>query len=200
MENDDTKNRFCEDLVKHNRLRDFSKWFFYSGMLYGSSDKWWGKGGERPDAHEGLDICYYLDSKDKLIQLQGLLWIPAMYSGTVFEISDDDYLGKSIFIRHGARDSNNLILHSVYAHSVPARGLCVNQTVKQGEIIAAMADISERNLSIPAHIHVSMVFLPEDYPKDKLKWQILALTYQARLVDPFAYLDCDYTVKPYVPL
>lgn len=201
MKNDAVRNRFFDDLVKLNQIKDFSAWFFYSGMIFGSSDKWWGKGGERPDAHEGLDICYYKDHQGSVHRLEGMINVPVMYDGTVLAISDDDFLGKSIFIRHDTRDSNDQILHSVYAHSVPVQGLSANQTVSQGEIIATMADISERGLSIPGHIHVSMVFLPEDYSRDMLKWQILSLSYQARLVDPFAYLDySNYTVEPYHPV
>jgi hypothetical protein len=66
-------------------------------------------------------------------------------------------------------------------------------------VVAHIADIRDKQLSIPGHLHVSMVFLPEDYPRDMLKWQILAITYKARLVDPFGYLECDYNVGRYTP-
>jgi murein DD-endopeptidase MepM/ murein hydrolase activator NlpD len=95
--------------------------------------------------------------------------------------------------------SSDLFLHSVYAHSNPVDGLRQGQKVKKGEHIADVADISGRNLSIPGHLHVSMVYLPEDYPKDMLKWQILAISYQARLVDPIGFFDCRYKVKKFNP-
>lgn len=190
-------SQFFTDLVEKNGITDFDSWYFYSGMMFGSDDKWWGKGGTRPEPHEGLDICYYKNTTGDLKSLNEKTMIPVMYDGVVFDVSDDDYLGRSIFVRHDVRDKNDFFLHSVYAHANPEGGLTQGTVLRQGDLLARVADIRERNLSIPGHIHVSMVFLPEDYPKDMLKWSILAVTYQARLVDPFGYLECNYTVEPY---
>ncbi|GAB6096222.1 hypothetical protein JCM14469_24750 [Desulfatiferula olefinivorans] len=194
-----SRGGFFDDLARQNDLPGFRQWFFYSGMLFGGDEKWWGKGGTRPDPHEGLDICYYLDDDGKRRALQNPIVIPAADDGVVFAVSDDDYLGKSIFVRHTAKDSSGMTLHSVYAHAVPSPGLCAGSAVARGEIVATMADIRDRGLSVPGHIHLSMVFLAEDYPLDMLRWQILSLTYQARLVDPMAYLACDFSVAPYEP-
>lgn len=191
------RNRFFSDLLVANGINDFSSWFFYSGMLFGSEDKWWGKGGERPSPHEGLDICFYRTNGGSLKQLDGRIHIPVMDDGVVYEISRDDFIDTSIFVRHDYRDSNGHYLHSVYAHSTPVENLAPGQSLKHGDRVATMGDPSKRDLSIPAHIHVSLVYLPEDYPKDKLSWQVLALTYDARLVDPFGYLECDYKIEPY---
>ncbi|MFA6011622.1 MAG: M23 family metallopeptidase [Desulfobacteraceae bacterium] len=188
---------FFNDLVGKNGFTDFESWFFYSGMMFGSDYKWWGKGGTRPDPHEGLDICYYKNKAGDLKNLDEKTMVPVMFDGVVFEVSNDDYLGKSIFVRHDVRDKNDFFLHSVYAHANPVDGLTQGTVLGQGDIIARVSDIRDRKLSIPGHLHVSMVFLPEDYPKDMLKWSILAVTYQARLVDPFGYLECNYTVEPY---
>ena len=190
-------SNFFNDLIEKNGITDFNQWFFYSGMLFGSDDKWWGKGGTRPDPHEGLDICYYKNKAGELCSFDEKTRIPVMYDGVVYEISDDDYLGSSVFVRHDVRDKNDYYLHSVYAHACPAQGLQAGTVLRQGDIVASVADIRDRNLSIPGHLHVSMIYFGDDYPRDMLKWQILAVTYQARLVDPFGYLECDYTVQPY---
>lgn len=197
MKNDPANNRFFDDLVTVNTLSGFKQWFFYAGMMFGGEEKWWGRGGQRPEPHEGLDICYYTNELGKRCRLEYPTRIPAVDDGTVYAISEDDYLGKSIFVRHDYRDSNSLFLHSVYAHAIPSPGLCADQPVTRGEVIASMADIRDRGLAIPGHIHLSMVFLPEDYPTDRLKWQILGLSYEVRLVDPLGYLHCDYTVGTY---
>lgn len=188
---------FFRDLVEKNHIEDFDSWFFYSGMLFGSEDKWWGQGGIRPAPHEGLDVCFYRNRKGGLGCLDEKTRIPAMFDGVVFEVSDDDYLGQSIFLRHDFRDSNGFFLHSVYAHVTPVDGLARGDKLGQGDIVAQVADIRHRNIALPGHVHVSMVYLPENYPLDMLKWSILSMTYQARLVDPFAYLDCTYSVEPY---
>ena len=192
------RNLFFSDLLEANGISDFSRWFFYSGMLYGSYDKWWGKGGVRPSSHEGLDICFFHDSRGSLKRLGGTIHIPVMGDGVVFDISSDDFIDSSIFVRHDFKDANGHYLHSVYAHSHPVKSLRPGQTLRYGDVVATMGDPLKRNLSIPAHIHVSMVYLPEDYPKDMLSWKILSLSYQARLVDPIGYLDCDYVTEPYV--
>lgn len=191
------RDRFFHDLVNVNQINDFSTWFFYSGMLFGSDDKWWGMGGERPSPHEGLDICFFKNSVGDVKKMEGPISIPVMDDGIVFDISCNDFIDSSIFVRHEYQDSNGLYLHSVYAHSTPVKNLSPGQVLKHGDVLATMGDPAKKDLSIPAHIHVSMVFLPEDYPKDMLSWQILALSYQARLVDPFGYLECDYTIEPY---
>jgi hypothetical protein len=69
---------FCADLIEQNGISDFSQWFFYSGMLFGSDEKWWGKGGERPEPHEGLDICYYKNKAQSLCKLDGQIKVPVM--------------------------------------------------------------------------------------------------------------------------
>lgn len=188
---------FFKDLVEINGIGDFDSWFFYSGMLFGSEEKWWGEGGERPSPHEGLDICYYKNKEGGLGRLDETSLIPSAYDGVVFDVSDDDYLGKSIFVRHEFRDKNDFFLHSVYAHVLPVEGLVRGSSVRKGELLAHVADIRDRKLTLPGHVHVSMVYLPEDYPLDMLKWSILSVTYQARLVDPLGYLECGYTVSPY---
>jgi Peptidase family M23 len=191
------RSSFCDDLVELNNISDFAEWYFYSGMLFGSREKWWGKGGERSRPHEGLDICYYKDSEQTVRTLEGMVKIPAMFDGVVYEISDDDFLGKSIFIRHDEYDSNSNILHSVFAHTLPVTGLAVNQKIRRNDVIARIADTRGMNLAVPGHLHVSMIFLPEDYPKDQLKWQILAVSRRARLVDPVDYLDRAFQVENY---
>jgi murein DD-endopeptidase MepM/ murein hydrolase activator NlpD len=193
------KSTFGRDLAEINSLDGFSEWFFYNGMMFGRYEKWWGDGGERQDPHEGLDIYYYVANDRSIRRLDGDIKVPVMFDGVVFDISDDDYLGKSIFVRHDMADSNGFFLHSVYAHSTPVNGLHVGQNVEKGEVVAHIADIRERNLKIPGHLHVSMIYMPEDYPKDMLKWSILAVTYNARLVDPIGYLECAYSTGDYTP-
>jgi hypothetical protein len=165
--------------------------------MFGSDEKWWGKGGTRPDYHEGLDICYYRTGNGELGKLDEAAVVPVMDDGVVHEVSDDDFLGKSIFVRHNIKDSNDHFLHSVYAHSMPLEGVEKGKVLRRGEPVARLADIRDRKLSIPGHLHVSIVFFPDDYPRDMLKWSILAVTYQARLVDPMVYLQCNYMVEPY---
>ena len=191
------RNRFFHDLLDVNDITDFSRWFFYSGMIFGSSDKWWGKKGDRPSPHEGLDIGFYIDNHGNRRPFTPAIRIPVMDNGEVYYISEDDFIDSSIFVRHEYRDSNGWYLYSVYAHCHPHGHIKPGQSIQYGDSVATLGDPAKRNLKIPAHLHVSLMFLSIDYPPDMLKWDVLALSYQARLVDPFGYLDCDYRVEPY---
>ena len=190
---------FFNALVEINNLRSFKEWFFYKGMLFGSHEKWWGRAGTRPSPHEGLDIGFYNDTNNCIQLLNHSVKIPVVADGTIIEISDDDFLDKSVFVRHKIFDENLKILHSVYAHSTPLEGLCVNDKVEKGDVIATIADISERNLLISGHLHISMIWLSKDYPTELLKWQILPNSNDAILADPFDFLDCKYSTDNYKP-
>ncbi len=193
------RDYFFKKLVGINDLKLFKEWFFYNGMLFNRIEKWWGKAGNRPSQHEGLDIGFYKDTNNKIQPLKKLFRIPVVADGTVIKISDDDLLGKSIFVRHEIFDKDKKVLHSVYAHSTPIDELKVNDRVEQGYIIGSVADISSRNLMIAAHLHISMIWLTENYPDELLKWQILSDSKDAVLADPFKFLDCRYATDNYKP-
>lgn len=193
------RDYFFKKLVEINDLKSFKEWFFYNGMLFNRSEKWWGKADDRPSQHEGIDIGFYKDTENQIQTLKNPFRIPVIADGTVIEISNDDLLGKSIFIRHEIFDKDKKVLHSVYAHSTPAYELKVNDKVEKGFIIGSIADISSRNLMIEAHLHISMIWLTENYPKELLKWQILPGSKEAVLADPFEFLDCRYSTDNYKP-
>lgn len=190
---------FFDTLVEINHLRSFKEWFFYQGMLFGSLAKWWGRAGDRPASHEGLDISFYKDTNNSIQQLNNPVKIPVVADGTIIEISDDDFLGSSVFVRHKIFDKNSKRLHSVYAHSKPLEGIHVGDNVQEGDVIATIADISSRKLSISGHLHISMLWLSQDYPNELLKWQILPNSTNAILADPFEFLDCKYSTDKYQP-
>lgn len=190
---------FFDALVEINKLTAFKEWFFYRGMLFGSLEKWWGRQGERPAPHEGLDVGYYKDINNRIHPLNRPFQVPVAAEGTIIEISDDDFLGKSVFVRHDIADKNAHILHSVYAHSSPSGNLKIGDTVLKGDVIAETADISNRGLTISGHLHLSMIWLSEAYPVELLKWQILPNSDQALLADPFEFLDCSCSIENYQP-
>lgn len=190
---------FFNKLVEINDLKLFKEWFFYNGMLFNRIEKWWGRVGNRPSQHEGIDIGFYKDTNNTIQPLKNPFRIPVVADGIVVEISDDDLLGNSIFIRHEIFDKDKKVLHSVYAHSTPVDELEVNDRVEKGFIIGSVTDISSRDLMISAHLHMSMIWLTENYPNELLKWQILPDSTDAVLADPFDFLDCRYSNNNYQP-
>ena len=190
------KDFFFNALEKINRLHTFKEWFFYEGMLFKNLETWWGRERSRPSPHEGLDIGFYKDTNDKIQCLEPGFKVPAVADGVVYDISDDDFLGKSIFVRHDINNETGGILHSVYAHSIP-NGIDVNDNVTKGDIIATVSDIRNRNLTISSHLHISMIWLPENYPKNLLKWQLMPESNDVVLSNPLDFLNCSYSTQKY---
>ena len=188
------KDFFFNTFAEVNNLKSFKEWFFYKGMLFGSLEKWWGDAGQiRQIPHEGLDVGFYKDTDNRVLPLNNRAKIPVMADGTIVEISDDDFLGSSVFVRHEIFDKSLKVLHSVYAHSTPFDSLCVNDKVKKGDAIATIADLTKRNLQISGHLHLSMIWLSKDYPVELLKWQILPTSNNAVMVDPLEFSTCNYS-------
>lgn len=190
-------SHFSKYFTDVNGINNFSRWFFFSGMLFGGTEKWWGTGGTRTVPHEGLDICYYKNTQGEMFTLKENARVPVMFDGVVSHISDDDFLGKSIFVRHEIQDCDSKILHSVYAHSIPGNLIEKNTRLSQGDVLGTIADVRSRKLLLPGHLHLSMVWLPDGYPLELLTWKNLATSTHVRLVDPFDYLVMDYSVERY---
>ena len=105
--------RFTEFLIQKNALDKggFKEWVFCPGMLFNSTDKWWGDQGKRDKPHEGLDLCLYKDRKDTILRLGEKAKVPAIYDGRVVRIVDD-FLGNGdlIFCCHFGKHIPNSLL------------------------------------------------------------------------------------------
>ena len=71
MKNDLPKSEFVSHLVRVNQLDvyDFDRFIFFHGMLFGSEEKWWGKKGARRSSHEGLDVCFFANTRNENFRL-----------------------------------------------------------------------------------------------------------------------------------
>ena len=130
-------NSFFDGLIALNSLADrgFAQWAFYPAMLFGAKQKWWSPG-NRGIAHEGIDLCLFLDTNGTLCCLDSGAQIPAVYDGRVESVIDD-FLGKTLFLRHDIRRSDGALLHSVYGHVTPC--CAAGAQVKQGAALAAVS-------------------------------------------------------------
>ena len=162
---------------------------FYPGMLFGSRDKWWPDSGIRPTAHEGIDICYFTDATGREQNLSPRIAIPVMAPGQVFAFCRD-FLGQSVFIDHGIDDGHRFL--SVYAHIVLHRQVYIGRTVQSGEIVGTVADTTGRKNRMPAHVHLSLMRIPQTMQGDMLDWKYICSSDQVELVDPLSMLDCHH--------
>ena len=159
------KSTFAANLVQHNLpdIPGFRWWGFQPGMLFDAMDAWWGHRDRRTRPHEGLDLCLYVDGKGESHALGSSFRIPAIYEGQVVKVGDD-FLGKSIYVRHALRDDSGNVLFSVYGHTIPAAGTDIDVAVAEGDVIGRIADTSSKDTTPPPHLHVSVVWAPPSLP------------------------------------
>lgn len=187
------KTQFNEFLIRENALdkRGFKEWIFYPGMLFNAPDKWWGDRGKRDRPHEGLDLCLYRDRWDRVLPLDEKTKIPVMYDGTVVRIVND-FLGKSVIMEHGLRDNDNSRFCTIYGHTNPYVDIHIGRIVKEGDIIATLADSNKLKANIFPHLHISFGWASEVVSYDKLDWETIGASNTLTLLDPLHIIDWHY--------
>ena len=113
-------NSFHAWLLSANGLAEcgFEEWLFDPGMMFGSDRKWWGGGGPRTTPHEGLDLCFFRVGLSATRRLLAGTKIPAAFEGTVVHMCDD-YLGKTVFVKHQGIADEDRHLFTIYGHTQP---------------------------------------------------------------------------------
>jgi murein DD-endopeptidase MepM/ murein hydrolase activator NlpD len=191
------KSRFTELLLKKNAFgkNKFKEWIFHPGMLFGSKDKWWDKSA-RDKPHEGLDLCCYCNHSEKILRINEGTKIPAMFDGIVAGIIDD-FLGKSIIIKHNISGSVLGAFCTIYGHVIPESGIDAGSIVKQGDLIAALAGIGKSKAKIFPHLHISLGYTSENIPYEKLDWAIISDPKNFTLLNPMQIINSYYRVIDY---
>ena len=188
--------RFTELLIQKNALDrgGFKEWVFCPGMLFNSTDKWWGDQGRRDKPHEGLDVCLYKDQKDTILRLGEKTKVPVIFDGTVVGIIDD-FLGKSVIIEHLFSDVENKRLCTIYGHTIPKDHLNVGNIVKKGDVIATLNDTKRSKTNIFPHLHISLGWASKAISYDRLDWETIGATNTVTLLDPLQIIDWHYLIS-----
>ena len=128
------KSHFTEFLIRENVLNQggFAYWIFQPGMLFNSSDKWWGDPGLRNKPHEGLDLCLYGNHGQPIRRIGENTRVPVMFDGVIIAMIDD-FLGRSVIVEHAPSDSRRLKFYTIYGHTNPRSGFQVGSTLKAGK-------------------------------------------------------------------
>lgn len=188
-----SKTQFTESLVQENALDEhgFKEWIFSPGMLFNATDKWWGDQGKRDKPHEGLDVCLYTDRRGKTRRIDEKTKIPAIYDGTVVGIVND-FLGKSVIIEHGLTNSDNNKFCTIYGHISPLKSLYVGRILKEGDIIATLADLRNFKVTTLSHLHISIGWASKLISYDKLNWKTIGDPNIFALIDPLYVVGRHY--------
>ena len=190
------ESRFTESFLLVNRLNshDFKDWFLSPGMLFDADSEWWGNHAQRKRRHEGLDLCLFRNQSDKISCFDGRTRVPAMFDGDVVHLMDD-FLGRSVVIAHAFTDADGRRLCTMYGHTVITGDLHIGKTVRQGEIVAVVAEPAKPKSGILPHLHVSMGWVSPSLPFDRLDWNIIGIREAVTLIDPLDILDGPYNIQ-----
>jgi hypothetical protein len=190
-----SKIRFTKHLIQENALDEhgFKEWIFCPGMLFNAPDKWWGDQGKRDKLHEGLDLCLYRDRRGRVHRLEKKTKIPVIYDGIVVRIVND-FLSKSVIIEHGLTDGDNNRFCTIYAHINPHKDLYVGRIVKEGDIIATLADLRNSKVKTLSHLHISLGWASKFISYDKLDWETIGAPNTLTLMDPLYVIGWHYRV------
>jgi len=187
------KSRFTEMLIEENALDQsgFECWIFCQGMLFNSADKWWGDQGRRDYPHEGIDLCLYKDRSGRICRIDEKTRIPVMHDGVV-KTMFKDYLGQAVIIEHEYSGSNTGRIISFYAHTKPRAGIEVGTIVKEGDIIATLADTGNSKSNILPHLHFSLGLASKSLSYKGFVWNTIRKPQMIILLDPLAVIDWPY--------
>lgn len=180
-------------LIEENALDTygFESWIFCRGMTFNSPDKWWGDFGVRDFPHEGIDLCLYQDKSRKIRQLDSTTRIRVMHGGVV-KAMFKDYLGQAIIIEHEKPQNEGRRFVSMYAHTRPGDEIEVGKVVKEGDVIATIADTSNAKANILPHLHISLGLPAEPFPYEGMVWNIVRNPEMMTLLDPLPLIDYPY--------
>ncbi len=192
------KSKFVTHLTRSNKLDacDFNRFIFFQGMLFGSTKKWWGTKGFRGSSHEGLDLCFFVSSRNENYRLDETIAVPMLYDGRVEHVTDD-FLGKTVITRHSFPDDNELSLLSLYGHLNPDNNLKIGDEVKAGEIFARISGFENRPKALLPHLHISLAkphLLP---PVNRLEWNFLNKADRSVFIDPLKVIATEYSIVEY---
>jgi len=137
---------------------------------------------KRARPHEGIDLCFYRGVADNIFQIDERATVPAMYDGIVVKIIDD-FIGKTIIMKHSFPDIDEGIFLTLYGHTVPAKDLAMGKSMKADEIIATLAPFKGLTAPVP-HLHLTLARSPGSIFLDTLDWTNIGNPDIVHLIDP----------------
>lgn len=168
-------------------------WVFCPGMLFNTTDKWWGDKTFRNKPHEGLDLLLYTTRQDQIDRLHEGAEIPVMAHGRVIGIIRD-FLGKSLIVEHMLPDEPPGWVYTIYGHTVPDRDVRAGMTVHRGDIIATVAGPGPSPFPMAPHLHLSIARAPRPLSPHQFSWESLGTSDRLTLLDPLKVLHHPYRI------
>ena len=189
---------FTARLIYGNKLDAlaFEHFVFYPGMLYATSDKWWGKPGSRHASHEGLDLCFFQTADGRFGRLDDSIRIPMAEDSRIVRIMDD-FLGKTVVAARKPPDAGGRRFYTLYAHIRPEEGLTEGDRLARGEMFARIAPVSASGPPLPPHLHVSMAWADQLPDCRDWRWKLLNQCGSGCFIDPLKWMGLPHQILPF---
>ncbi len=177
---------FAELLAEVNGLHEkgFRRWLFVAGMAFHDIEQWWGAKEQRAFPHEGVDFALYETLAGGQADLAAGADVPAAWAGEVACIHAD-FLGSTVWLRHGVIDGEGRYLYSVYGHLLPRVSLAVGESVAGREILGVVADSDfATGKKISSHLHFTVAQVSATVARNNLGWSLVHDLALVKLLDP----------------
>jgi hypothetical protein len=182
-------SEFSSHLINMNRLDrlGFDRFVFFPGMLFLTFESWWGKNSVRKTAHEGLDICFFINNRQGKYRLDETVQIPILFEGLMVH-QMKDLLGQTIVVRHSADLVGEKTLLSFYAHIMPNHRIRMGDVIQPGQSLGTIVDPQKANSRLLPHLHVSLAWESMLPPVSVLTWNLLNQVDRSVFLDPLEVL------------
>jgi len=189
---------FAEHLIFGNRLDAlaFEHFVFYPGMLFATSDKWWGKPGRRHASHEGIDLCFFQTTDGRCGRLDDSIRVPMAEDSRIVRIMED-FLGQTLVAERKPSGAGNRRLYTLYAHICPDDGLSEGDRLARGEMFARIAPVADSGPPLPPHLHVSMAWADQLPDCREWSWKLLNQCGSGCFLDPLQWMALPHQILPF---
>lgn len=188
------KATFTKNFIKANELADneFDEWLLTSGMLFEAENTWWGDQKRRKSQHEGIDLGLFRKRNQEVIGFNEKTIMSAIFDGVVVGVFND-FLGKSVFMRHEIANTDNRELCSIFGHIKLGGDICSGKILKEGEVVGSVADVGKSG--VKPHLHITMGWLEKEITDDVCDWNVIGKSEVMELVDPIEIIG-RYSIVP----
>ena len=103
-----------------------------------------------------------------------------------------NYLDQALIIEHQACANKFETFISMYAHTNPQPGMEIGTIVKEGDIIATIADTSHSKANILPHLHFSLGIPARSFSYEGFFWNMVRDPKMMTLLDPLPIIDLPH--------
>jgi hypothetical protein len=94
----------------------------------------------------------------------------------------NDFLGKSILIKHEISSADDGTLCTIFGHVNPEKEIYPGMRIEEGEIIASVANAGTSRMS--PHLHISIGWAKKEITDEFLDWKVISSSETLKLIDP----------------